>query len=562
MAELQKKLQKKYRTIFAIEQILVDNNNNYIFNGDVINESLIINNNCICNNLFVSDNANISSDIVVSNISTNNIFINDSIHTSNITSNNLLVRDKIIVNNDFYCNNTYSHINNTSNNIVANNINCINITATSIVSTIPDSDANSIINIKTDKLDIYANNIIFNGTTINILTEQLYIKDKNIISNTEDRPGYHSMNILGISGNGFIRIDDNIQRYQIKAPLNEGINYMVEIDKSENIYISGKSNINNITVMSNININDNSVFNSDLNVSDFINIKTDLTILKNTYLNNITVGNTSKVNLNISSMFATCNNLLCDNLSINSSMYINKSAILTNMVTNNLTCDNINNINYTVNDIIKSNNLLTKNNMTISSNLFVSTQTTIYNDLACKNLNIQRDLTIKTMVSIPTNITVLGNINVNVNSLLNNININGVIVIVLPHFANNYAAALGGLEDWEIYRTGGIVKIKLDISPPVLHLEGGGTIAHSGDTYNSYTEPGVSALDEDDGYTPVYIVSVKNSNNVEFLNSSILYTNQLDINLNAILTPGTYIIYYESTDVIGNVGRITRELIV
>ena len=84
------------------------------------------------------------------------------------------------------------------------------------------------------------------------------------------------------------------------------------------------------------------------------------------------------------------------------------------------------------------------------------------------------------------------------------------IISNLPNYKNNTEAVSGGIPLWGFYRTGGILKIRLDDTPPQLSLVGNNIINL---LYgNMYIDPGVNAYDNVDGtLIPDLILIIDNS---------------------------------------------------
>jgi hypothetical protein len=117
-----------------------------------------------------------------------------------------------------------------------------------------------------------------------------------------------------------------------------------------------------------------------------------------------------------------------------------------------------------------------------------------------------------------------------------------------------------GVPIWGFYRTGGIVKIRLDVIPPTIYLIGSSTISiRVGDPY---IDLGVTALDDDNTNVIPYLISLKNSNQNEYLTTIIAISNNTNISTNTPLTIDTYILTYTATDIIGNITTAYRTLTV
>jgi hypothetical protein len=125
-------------------------------------------------------------------------------------------------------------------------------------------------------------------------------------------------------------------------------------------------------------------------------------------------------------------------------------------------------------------------------------------------------------------------LNVNNNLTFNNLNISGYTVCPLPEYPDNTTAAVGGIPYWGLYRTGGLVKIRLDIITPVAILNGTNLInLYIGDTF---IDPGATITD----------------NLNEVINTKI--TGTVDTN-----TAGTYNLIYYGIDSYNNYSNnVTR----
>jgi hypothetical protein len=149
-------------------------------------------------------------------------------------------------------------------------------------------------------------------------------------------------------------------------------------------------------------------------------------------------------------------------------------------------------------------------------------------------------------------LVVLGNTNIVGNITINSsLNILGNMNLILPEYPNNTIAKNNGIPIWGWYRTGGILKIRLEDVPPVVYLTGGTSLTiYLG--YNYY-DTGGYAIDYLNNIIPVYLSNIN-------LSSSILNTNILISGLSTLITQtttlsiGNYTATYQATDFIGNVG--------
>ena len=562
MVEIQKQLTIKYRNLFGLSKLIVSNNSpDTIFADKVQNDFSYIVNDCIINNnLSINSSLYLLNNIQCSNMSTvNDIVISTTSLLNNLTLNNLFVTSNSFIKNNITINGDSKHNNITqmgslnSNNLISNTINTNNIYQNSNVVNINGD----LITIGTDKSTI---NII--GNLSYISTSNLKIADKLITLNDPNKltNNYYGIEILGTSGNGYIKTLDN-GRYEIKAPLDITKKYIVEVDMNENINISGTALLyNNVTVLSNISIAQNVIYNevvaNNLNVSS-------KTICTNYYSNNMNISgityisndmNTEKlivkninmINLTVLSVLnidGTCN--IASNVTLNSDLTLNNTLLVKNTMT--------------VLSDLKVNSAIINNNLTVNSNLFVSSNALLNNNLSAASLSILKDTMLNNSLTLTSKLFVSKNINIKGNVTMNNSFITGNIVIPLKHYDTNYTAALNNVQKWGLYRTGGIVKIRLDILPPVITLVGNSTLDMA--VGMSYLELGGSALDNDDGNISVYITSIKKAN-TEYLNNQVLIlaTSTYISTTTPLNTVGTYTITYNAIDSIGNIGMKYRTL--
>jgi hypothetical protein len=152
--------------------------------------------------------------------------------------------------------------------------------------------------------------------------------------------------------------------------------------------------------------------------------------------------------------------------------------------------------------------------------------------------------------SCMSSLLVQGNTNINGNITLGNslstINILSKIISKIPEYYDNATAKLNNIPIGGLYRTGGILKIRVDDISPVLTLIGSSNISIS---TGPYVDPGVTASDNISTNLTVYASSIKNGT-TELLTSPILLSN-ISSYLN--FSPNnTYVITYTTTDNDGN----------
>ena len=559
MTEVQKLLTIKYRKLFGVSKLLVSNDTTDIIFDDQISNNYssvvgncIVNNNLICDSLYLLNNITCtnlisSSDITITN---NSIFNNLTLTNLNINNNCIISNNAIITGNTIHNKITQLASLNV-NNVLANVINTNNIYQYS-----------NIININSDSITIGKPSGIINilgtvsyisGSNLKISDKLITLKDTSLVPNS-----YYGFDILGTdNNNGFIKTLDN-DRYEIKAPLDTVKKYIVEVDLNENINITGVSVFyNNVTVLSNINILKDTTYNklyvNNLYISSFsvcnnyysnnINIS-DLTyISNNVYTNKLISNNINVLNMTALSLFNVQSNFcVLSNMTLNSNLIVNNNVI----VKNNMTILSSLTINAST---------IVNNNLTVNSNLYISSTALLNNNLSVSKLNVFSDTLINDSFTLTSKLTVGRNMNIVGNVTLNSPFIAGTIIMPLVNYTTNNEAAVT-IPKWGLYRTGGIVKIRLDIIAPVIILNGG-TVSIT--TTQFYTDPGVTTTDNDDSGILTYITSIKNNSTaVEILPNILVSTSSITTTLK--FTAGTYTITYTAYDLIGNIGTKPRTL--
>jgi hypothetical protein len=166
-----------------------------------------------------------------------------------------------------------------------------------------------------------------------------------------------------------------------------------------------------------------------------------------------------------------------------------------------------------------------------------------------------------------SNLNVSGNIELNGNMTIGSIldsslDIKTNLIVLsemisqLPNYKNNAEASLNGIPLWGFYRTGGILKIRLDDTPPQLSLVGNNIInlLHG----NMYIEPGVNAIDNVDDQLIPDLISILDNNMNSYLNNPISISGPT--NITSTLNLGQYTLTYKAIDNAGNSATITRIL--
>ena len=571
----------KYRRMLGLTNF--DNSNtqiNMILSTTImkktyISDSTIINNNISgLSDLYVLKDTEVNSINVTNNLYTTSLSCNNLNSMSNINGNNIKCRG-LILQNDSICNNfignflSISSKSTINNNIIANNIIANNLTITS----------NNIIIGKINS-DIKINGNVNYANFKNIIIKDKYI----VINNNLADHGYYSGFIINSTGTtGFIRTNLTADRYEIKLPNKTDIRYIATTDSNDNLSISGNTEISNdISVLSNLYINGNmiangnSIFNDNLILSGNSIFNNNVTFLSKTIINNNIAINgkldlTSDLAVVGSTVFRKCT--LTSDLHILGTNTIPTMDIGSNcFVSSNSTVNN----NFIASSNLNLTNNLTTNNGLFSSNVFVGTDAFINTNLILgSDLNVSNNAIFNNKVTLNSNITIGGNAYINgditigtmlyskFGEFLNNPNNMNTITIMsqiiqqLPHYDNNADAIRNNIPLWGFYRTGGIMKIRLDDTPPILSLSGNSTITIN--FQDDFYEPGAFGVDNVDQYLDVYIKSISNTFTSNII-SPYLITNNTIITNTSLLPIGDYIIEYSSTDTCGNIGTITRNL--
>jgi len=529
-------------------------NNNTIFNNPVIlNSNLQISKGALINNANFQKNLNINNNLVSKNPITylSNFNANYMIHNSNLHIDNNAVITNISILSSLMINNSGS-----LNNLYTTNIYPLNQQIKLSGNNIYIGNPNSIVNIY--------------GTSVNIMSSEIEIINKNILLNyNTNNSGIDNGNLCGIKiyGNnniGYISTTTDVSRFQIKAPNDNKINYILPIDLNYNIIISGNTILqNNITTLNNLTIKQDAILNNISIVSNLyvsgssflsdVNTNTNY-ISGNTFFNNSVFANNG---------FFTGKNIL-NTITINSiinsnSITLQRSTILSNLITSSPSQILFNN-NATINSNLNFNTTIFNNEVTVGSNLymnniFISGNTNIGQNLYVDNTSILNTSNVLNNLTISGNTNIVGSITLNSN-LTTNLN----IIMPLLDYKDNYSAYKSGIPLWGFYRTGGIVKICIDNIPPNLQLIGDKSVyIKLGD---SYIDQGVIVTDNLEQVTP-YIVSIIDTIGNQYISIPLQITGMLDlssiINMNQITN---YIITYAAMDSFGNIAIKTRNLII
>jgi len=436
---------------------------------------------------------NINGDLIITNQSTvmSNLFISNV----SILNNNVTLNSNIFVS-------SYSIINNlTSNSLIVNN----------------NSHQIFINN------DLNSNLINISGLTF-INGSMTILTNLNSLENTIIQNGINCNNININNGiiNNNITFSSNL--YVVNNSLFQNLNPVNVLS------VSGKTIFNSATIQSSLNVSNSSFFYGN------VSILSNLYVSNNTFFNNLIGLSLNVPNSTIFNNNVSANSLIVSNETIiNKNLNINTLSIDSNSVINgNLT----NSSDLAISGItIFNNNLNVGNNLNIAGNLIVNNNVFINNNNISGNTNISLNISGKT--NINNNININGNATFNSTltisgvSTLFNINILGNIISQIPEYRTNGEAALAGVPLWSFYRTGGILKIRTGVSPPVITLNGSSIITVV--QGQPYTELSVIAID--------------------YFNSNIIPVITGYVN---ILQVGTYIITYTATDINGNITTAIR----
>lgn len=558
--------------------------------------SNLLNKITILSDFYVSNNTNFYINITNKanlNINNNAIIENDSTIMSNINCSNMNINGGLLVNNK----------------ILGNLVSLNNIKVSSISQFNSTLQLNNIIALN-DTLNLNANNINIGNinSTINIYGTSTYmavnevkVLDKLISLNLKsnnmlgastlhnnisiDNGKYCGIQILSSSGIGFIRTNKDATRYEIKAPMDNNINYIATVDYDNNLSISGTTILyGSSTVYSSLLVNGNTIlqgntiFNSTVITSGNSILQNSITELSNLLISGNTIfnGNTT---MN-SSFYIGGAAIFNNSLTINSSLNINGNTSIDGSITLlsqlNIFGDTLLQGKTSLNSkLYISNTTILQGTTTFNSSLNINGysnilgNTTVYSNLNISNIsllqgstNLNSNLFVNGNVIIDGNMTIGSIINFNNNDYSNfsNLYILSQMIANLADYKNNTEAIVNGVPLWGFYRTGGILKIRLDDTPPTLTLLGNSSISINNNT--NYIEPGVIAIDYNGRNITPYLISIINNND----NSNII-TDQIEldnnnkiINNTNTLSIGNYTINYIATDTTGNIGIVSRTL--
>jgi predicted acyltransferase (DUF342 family) len=411
-------------------------------------------------------------------------------------------------------------------------------------------------------LIVYGNYIYENINTLDVIDKIIYLNNTSD-STIQSNGSLSGIDILTPYGNGYIKTSEDGKRYIIKAPCDDSLKYICTVDYNNNLSVSGTTTLyNSTTVFSTFAVANNSILTGDVNFDSKLNTSGNLVFLNDTTVlssllisGNTVIQNdiTSLGNLNVgsygitygpvtamSSVLINGSTTATGNITIQSDLNIYGDSLLDGNTTF-LSELYISGNSYIGGSATALGNLNISNNMNIGGSteiyglMKISDRTTFYGENS-GSLNINQNLTINAPVIIEGNIT-YGSSSLYIYSQL---------ITQLPEFDTNEDAILGGLNTWEFYRTGGILKVCLSSVLPVITLYGSDTISiFQG---SPYVEPGIIATDVEDITIDVYIESIGNI----IFNPKLLVTRNTIIYETMTINSGNYLIKYIAEDSDGN----------
>jgi hypothetical protein len=132
----------------------------------------------------------------------------------------------------------------------------------------------------------------------------------------------------------------------------------------------------------------------------------------------------------------------------------------------------------------------------------------------------------------------------------------GRIFCSLPNHIDNTAAKNAGIPIGALYRTGGIIKIRLDDIPPVITLNGNASMNVS--TNNQYSEPGITITDNINLNLTTSVISIL-KDSVELLTAPITVSNTSSYI--TYVNDATYSITYLGKDDAGNLSTTLQRTV-
>lgn len=433
-------------------------------------------------------------------------------------------------------------------------------------------------------MTIFNNNLSMN-TNLNILGNSIANGPMTITSNINN---INNNNLYQVSANN-LNILKNATFQNIITPT---INVSNGVSTFKNITSNSILNVNNNCIANTLTLNSNLYVSGITTLNGILTLDSDYTITQYSILNN----------LSSNKLFISNLSLLNNNTTIYNSLYVSGYSLLGSVsVNSNLIISNTSILNYatimgdlTLNDFSSNTVSITGNinviggtnynNISINSNLLVSGYTNINgNSTVLNNLYVSNNSIIYGNISIlgnlnVTNMSIQDSLVVSGNTIMKSLNISGTTTFGalnilgningrLRNFDTNEDAANNGIPLFGLYRTGGIVKIRLDINPIYVVLLGPSVITMY--TTNIYKELGIYAIPTvkmnsldiiTSKITSVEISNGSSLNNI--LTLPIPITNNTSFTIPTTLIPTdnplTYNITYTCTDISINTRLISR----
>lgn len=578
---------QKYKEMLGLTNFLTNTSGTIMVASGTIQSDLFVSGNSnfngtstIVGSLYVSGNTLFSNSITINSslfVSGNCVILGVASFNSNLTisgqSNllgNLIINGAVNVTNSVTCSGSINigGASSFNNYIKVKNVKSLSDT----------------LSIQADVINIGNNNtsaIQILGTTFYVATNQLKVLDKNIIINnnaisTGSNGGNCGIAISSTLGTGYIKTTNDGMRYQIISPNEQITRYIAVVDINNGLNISGNTILTTgATLNSSLNVFGNTLLLNNVSVSS------SLTTSGNTIIDN-SVSLQSQLNIYGNTLFNGSTNLH-NSLYVNGNMNLNGSSTITSQlnifgntsiygsitlfsdlnISGNTLLQGLTNLNKSL--YVSSNSLL-QGFTTILGSLNISSNTNIYGASTLNNnLLVTENTFINGASTLLSNLNVSGFIqlsgNITIGSIINGpstLQIFSNIISQLPNYPDNASAVLGGIPLWGFYRTGGILKIRLNDTPPQISLVGSNTITISNNT--SYIDPGVIATSIIDGQITPFLKEIIDNNNINYLNNFVSINGTTNINI--ILPIGQYLLNYTATDNAGNIATITRNLII
>ena len=452
----------KHRNILKLSYFDKDNKLNFkntiTYLSDLSTNDIHLYKNISVNNTFISDY------IKTYNISCNNILSEFILTTSNITTNNVITDNFTVSNKLSVTDSIHQDIiingNIVTSNVIVDSIKTNLITSSSLFITsnnIIFGNENSIINIYG-----YKSSIIMDDFKI---TDKFFDINKNKTTLSAIDLGNNSgIEIKNInSDDGYIKTDINASNFLFKLPerlathaltvdLNNNLITNINILNYTDVKLYGKCIINNNSFIKNVTVN-SSIVNNNFNANNII-CNNNLNI--NTLL--------STVNLACKDIYITNNGIIDKNFTVNNILhnisnntFFNKTSIRDNIYANSIYTNSVTCINVLC-DNTKINTNFTVVNTLSANNIYVSENITGYNNIFTNNI-VNKDFNISGNLNINDNIETRNNLTIN-----SRVTFNGKLYVThISEYISNASANQAGILDGQLYRTGGILKIKVPI---------------------------------------------------------------------------------------------------